>query len=71
MTDDNTKCLECGGETHAIKIIDRGQKNIHYDLIYTLAESKRNIFKGHPKEGKVMAEMCGDCRRISLRGKPE
>jgi len=71
MTEKIGKCIECGGETHAIKIIDRGQKNIHYDLIYTLAESKRSIFKGHSEEGKVRAEMCESCGRITLRGKPK
>ncbi len=71
MTENSTKCIECGGETHAIKIIDRGQRNIHYDLIYTMADSKRSIFKGHPEEGKIAAEMCENCGRIALRGQPK
>jgi hypothetical protein len=68
MTENSTKCIECGGETHPIKIIDRGQKNIHYDLIYAAEDSKRSIFSGHKKEGTVRAEMCGSCGRITLRG---
>ena len=65
------KCIECGGEMHAIQVIDRGQKNIHYDLIYTSGDSKRSIFKGHNIEGNVHAEMCEDCGRITLRGTPK
>ena len=68
MSETNQKCIECGGETHPIKIIDRGQKNIHYDLIYAAEDSKRSIFSGHKKEGTVRAEMCSDCGRIILRG---
>jgi hypothetical protein len=26
------KCIECDAETVAIQIIDRGQRNIHYEM---------------------------------------
>ncbi len=65
------KCVECGGETYPIKIVDRGNQNIHYDLIYTMEDSKRNIFKGHKKEGVVAAELCENCGRIALRAVPQ
>ena len=65
------KCIECGGKTHPIKIIDRGNQNIHFDLIYALADSKRSIFKGHEKEGVLMGELCEGCGRIALRAAPQ
>jgi len=59
-----------GGEISPIKIIDRGQKNIHYDLIFTAEDSKRGKFKGHPKDGQIAAELCEDYGRITLRAVP-
>ena len=70
MNTTGKKCIECGAETYAIQVIDRGQKNIHYDLIYASEDSKRNIFTGHKKEGKVAAELCDNCGRITLRAIP-
>jgi len=64
-----SKCIEAWRNS-PIKIIDRGQRNIHYDLIYTAADSKRGIFSGHPTEGKVSAELCPNCGRIALRAQP-
>jgi hypothetical protein len=32
MAKTGTKRIECGGNTCAIQMIDRGQKNIHYNL---------------------------------------
>ena len=29
MDKNSKKCIECGGGMHAIKVIDRGQENIH------------------------------------------
>ena len=71
MDKNGKKCIECGGETQAIQIIDRGQRNIHYTLIYTAQDSKRSVFKGYEIEGDVNAEMCEDCGRITLRGTPK
>lgn len=70
MGDEIKKYIECGGETSPVKIIDRGQRNIHYDLIYTAEDSKRSILRGHPKEGQIAAELCGICGRITLRATP-
>jgi uncharacterized OB-fold protein len=50
--------------------IHRGQQNIHYELIYAAEDSKRSIFKGYPKEGKIAAELCENCGRITLRAAP-
>jgi hypothetical protein len=61
------KCIECGSETYAIQVIDRGQRNIHYDLVYAAGESKPKFGKGHDIEGKIQAELCQNCGRIALR----
>lgn len=71
MISTGKKCIECGAETIAIKIIDRGQRNIHYDMIYAVADSKRSILKGHDVEGQVAAELCENCGRITLRAAPK
>ena len=71
MDKNSYECIECGGETYAIQIIDRGQRNIHYTLSYTAGDSKRSVFKGHEINGDVNAKMCEDCGRIALRGAPK
>lgn len=53
--------------TYTIKISGRCQKNIHYELVYTSADSERSIFSGHDIEGKIAAELCQNCGRITLR----
>lgn len=53
-----------------IQIIDRGQRNIHYELVYAAADSKRKFGKGHDIAGKVAAELCEHCGRITLRAAP-
>ena len=65
------KCIECGADTVAIQIIDRGQRNIHYELAFAAADSKRNVLKGHDFAGKVAAELCERCGRITLRAAPK
>ena len=70
MKETGKKCIECGEETYAIQVVDRGQKNIHYDLIYTSGDAKRSVFKGYKKEGEVAAELCENCGRITLRAIP-
>jgi hypothetical protein len=47
MNKSGRKCIECGQETNAIQVIDRGQQNIHYDLVYAAGESKPKFGKGH------------------------
>jgi hypothetical protein len=64
------KCVECGGDTQPIQLVDRGQKNIHYELVYAAGGAKRSFGKGYDIEGKVAAEMCENCGRITLRAAP-
>ena len=68
MSESRSKCIECGGENTPVKIIDRGQRNIHYDLIYAAEDAKRSFYSGYKKEGVLHAEMCSNCGRITLRG---
>ena len=67
MNKTGNRCIECGADTVAIQVIDRGQRNIHYDLIYASGESKPKFGKGHDIEGRINAELCGNCGRITLR----
>ena len=64
------KCIECGEDTYVIQVIDRGQKNIHYNFAYSTDE-----FKDKPRaykiSGFVAAEMCENCGRITLRAAPK
>ena len=71
MNTTGKKCIECGSDTVAIQIIDRGQQNIHYELVYAAADSKRKFGKGHDIAGKVAAELCEGCGRITLRAAPK
>jgi ribosomal protein L37E len=68
MNKTGRKCIECGHETYAIQVIDRGQQNIHYDLVYAAAESKSKSGKGHEVVGKINAESCNNCGRVTLPG---
>lgn len=70
MTTGN-KCSECGAETVAIQLIDRGQQNIHYEVVYAAAGSKPRFGKGYEIAGKVGAELCEGCGRITLRALPK
>ena len=65
------KCIECGEETYHIQIIDRGQNNIHYELMYADEGAKRKFYSGVETAGKVSGEMCQNCGRITLRAVPE
>lgn len=70
MTTADSKCIECGAAMVPIQIIDRGQNNIHYELVYAAADSSRKFGKGHDIAGKVAAELCENCGRITLRAAP-
>lgn len=70
MINTSKKCIECGTETRVIQLIDRGQNNIHYDFVYAEADSTRKFGKGHDVAGKVLAELCENCGRITLRAAP-
>ena len=67
MNKTGNKCIECGETTYSIQVIDRGQQNIHYDLVCAAGESKSKFGKGHEIEGKINAELCNNCGRITLR----
>lgn len=67
MNKTSRKCIECGQETYAIQVIDRGQQNIHYDLVYAARESKSKFGKGYDIEGKINAELCNNCGHVTLR----
>ncbi len=69
MNETSKKSIGCGAETHVIQIIDRGQHNIRYNLVYAPEGSKRNIFTGHKGEGEIVGELCENCGRITLRAK--
>jgi hypothetical protein len=34
------KCIQCGEDTYVIQMIDRGQKNIHYNFAYSTDDFK-------------------------------
>ena len=70
MNTTENKCIECGAGTVAIQMIDRGQQNIHYEMVYAAEASKRKFGKGHDIAGKVAAELCQNCGRITLRAVP-
>jgi hypothetical protein len=69
MNKTGNKCIECGEETYAIQLIDRGDMNVHYNLSYTTDDFKRKPRTYHIN-GHVAAEMCENCRRITLRAAP-
>lgn len=71
MQKTGNKCIECGQDTYGIQVIDRGQQNIHYDFVYAAGESKSKFGKGHDIEGKINAELCQNCSRITLRAAPK
>ena len=70
MESTGNKCIECGSQTYAIQIIDRGESNSHYELVYAAGDAKRKFTKTYDIEGKVSAELCQNCGRISLRAVP-
>ena len=70
MNKTGNKCIECGQETYAIQLIDRGETNIHYNQNYTTDD-----FRSKPRtyhiDGYVFAELCDNCKRITLRAAPK
>jgi hypothetical protein len=64
-------CSDCGGPVSPIRIIDKTHHSAHADLEYTVPEARRSMWTGRfPIEGKVEADMCGQCGRIRLYGVP-
>lgn len=64
------KCLECSGDMYAIQIIDRGQKNIHYNFAYSMDDFKEKP-RAYTISGFVSAEACELCGRIAFRMVPK
>lgn len=61
------RCLECGSETHPIRLLDQAHHRGHLEPEYTAIDEKRNWFSGRfPVQGKVGAELCSACGRIVL-----
>ena len=71
MNETSNKCLECGGKTHDIQLVDRGYKNVHYQLVFASGDAKRKFGKGYEIEGRVTGEVCENCGRIALRAAPK
>ena len=69
MNKTGNKCIECGEETVAIQLIDRGELNVHYNQNYSTDD-----FKSKPRtysiDGHLAAELCENCGRITLRAAP-
>jgi uncharacterized OB-fold protein len=63
------KCFECGGQLQEVKLIDRGDANVHTGTVYAAVEAKRNKWTGEfPVEGRVLSFLCSHCGRIALYG---
>ena len=72
MNERASKCLECGGATYPILVIDRGEGNIEYELAYAAGDAKRSFLnKTYEIAGTIHGEMCESCGRIALRGVPK
>ena len=65
------KCIECGAETVAIQLIDRGESNSHYEPVYAAGDAKRKFTKTYDIQGNISAELCQNCGRITLRAAPK
>ena len=71
-----SKCPDCSGALHEIKILDTESaitnKNGLFDLIYTDPDATRSMlgFGKLPIRGDVTAVMCDACGRILLYGIP-
>lgn len=66
-----TACPDCHCEMRPIKLIDRGDCDVHQQLGYAAGEAERGWFLGrYPEEGKVAARMCPSCGKIVLHGEP-
>jgi hypothetical protein len=62
-------CSDCGGATHEIRIVDRGDHNRHHEVEYALAKDKPSFLTGrYPIAGPVVAFMCASCGRITHYG---
>lgn len=68
---DPAKCLECGGVTHPIRVLDQGHLDQHKDPEYTVLDSKKEWLSGRfPVKGRLTAELCDSCGRVVFRAAP-
>jgi len=66
-------CLDCGGRTRPIQLIDStGQDRAHEDLKYAASDAERGRFLSRfPVAGVIRAMMCPDCGHVSLYAEPK
>ena len=64
------KCLECGGSTHPIRVVDVGHGNRHHPLKYAAVDAKLSWFR-YPVAGTLTAELCESCGRVAFRAVPK
>lgn len=63
-------CIECGGATHPIRVIEQDQKT-HNTLKYTAIDAKQSwLLCRYPVEGHLAAELCESCGRVTFRAVP-
>ena len=71
MSEDDQECIECGGATHAIRVVEQDHQR-HSTLKYTAIDAKPSWFLGiYPVEGHLSAELCESCGRVSFRAVPK
>ena len=71
MSSESRSCSECGGATHAIRVVEQDHRR-HYDLKYVAIESQPSWFLGvYPVEGHLAAELCESCGRVTFRAVPK
>jgi hypothetical protein len=71
MSESIQECIECGGETHPIQVIELGHSK-QQTLKYTAIDAKPSWIHGsYPIEGHLAAELCESCGRVTFRAVPK
>ena len=66
------ECIECGGPTHPIRVVERGAKGGQLTLKYVAIDSQPHWLHGlYPVEGHLAAELCESCGRVTFRAVPK
>ena len=85
MNEKAIACVECGGETELIKIVDATQPGMtinapgekspashHIQLQYTAEDSTRSAWGAQfPTAGHLRGRMCTECGRVVLYAVPK
>lgn len=85
MHNESDACVECGGTTEVIKIVDATQPGMligatdetsaashHIQLQYTAEDATRSAWsKQFPTAGHLRGKMCTDCGRVVLYAIPK